>query len=322
MTTPWDNIQRPSEAYNVRLTEWQGIITTYWGKDTNGKCLFLAKLEGDHVQTLREAALSIHGIDIDLRGRPQSSHQNLVLTLISHLDRELFHALCKTMARRMCRAVDPAHALEIAIGHLKRWQKFLSGGRTQLLSAEEIRGLYAELDLFHALLRLGVGSVDCWQGPEGADQDFLVGDVAIEVKSLPSQATSKVHIASDAQLDSAAGSLFLAVKNVGSGPDGQSLNDRVRELCAMLPGTAAVQTFQDRLSRVGYEELDHYDAPQLQVSATRIFEVREGFPRLIRSKLPAGVVSVRYSLDIGALKPFECPIIQFWNRLDENGHHT
>ena len=323
--TPWDDIQRPEEAYNVRLTEGQGRIPTYWGKEVSGKCLFLVDLEGDHVRAIQEAGLIIHGIEVDLRGMPHQSKQRLVLSLVSHLDRELFHALCNTLIRSLRSAVDTAHALEIAIAHLKRWQKFLAGGKAKLLTAEEIRGLYAEVDLLRTLLGMGVADVGGWQGPDGADQDFLVGDVAVEVKSVPNRNTSQVSIASESQLDSTAGALFLVVKNVVQGPSSpsaQSLNEIVREIRGALSGSADREAFLEKLSRVGYEELDYYSTPKLQVSATRTFEVREGFPRLIRSALPAGIFNVRYNLDIGALEPFECPINHLWDRLCNNGLDT
>lgn len=326
--TPWDEIQRPVENYNVRLTDTYGLIPTYWGKDPGGKCLFVARLDGNHLKTLREAQLSIQGIEVDLRARPQDGHQNLVLTLVSHLDRELFHALCETLARSLRSAHDSGQAMEMVVSHLKRWQKFLAGGKAHLLSITEIRGLFAELEVLRTLLELGLRKsdvVEAWQGADGGNQDFVVKGLAMEVKSIAPKATNRVDIASESQLDSAADALFLVVKYVaqGSGAFGvQSLNEIVRQIVRRLVGTAALEEFQIRLGQAGYEELDHYNNPQFQVSATRAFEVREGFPRLVRSNLDAGIHQVRYSLDIEALKPFECPIHQLWDRLKPDGNHA
>jgi hypothetical protein len=58
--------------------------------------------------------------------------------------------------------------------------------------------------------------------------------------------------------------------------------------------------------------MKEYDAPKFIVSGQRVFAVTDGFPRLVRSRLPAGVAKVGYDIQLEKMKPFECPVEQIW----------
>ena len=129
----------------------------------------------------------------------------------------------------------------MALAHIRRWKTFLSG-RSQLLSAEEVRGLFAELTFLLELIdrqASTTAAVEAWLGPEKSHQDFIFGNTAVEIKSLSGTERSTVRISSEDQLETLNDALFLRMYRLSSLPDAaraQSLNEIV----------AAVQTGSPR----------------------------------------------------------------------------
>ena len=40
-TLPWDEIRLPDKDYNVRRVADSGAVPLFWGKDTDGHCVFM-----------------------------------------------------------------------------------------------------------------------------------------------------------------------------------------------------------------------------------------------------------------------------------------
>ncbi len=318
-STPWDDIQQPNVDYNVRRINADGLLPIYWGKDVHGHCLLVAELDGDHRNAFFKANMNIQGIDIDLRQRPRSHAQTLVITLVSHINLDLFHALCKTLVRSLSNTSDSRTALTTALNQLKRWQRFLAGERPQLLSPAEVRGLFAELYFLRSLYinKLSQSdALDAWIGPKGGNQDFVFENAAVEIKAISNKGPNLVHISSEDQLESPAEWLFLTVERIIEStelPAALSLNEMVRRIENDLSEDSTLDEYQIKLATAGYAELQHYDSPSFQVAETCVYRITDEFPRIVRSELSRGLQNVRYTLQIDAAEPFICPIETIWN---------
>lgn len=309
-SSPWDEIAVPGADFNVRQVPGETAVPCFWGRDTTGACLFIAELQGEHTGQFRKNGVSVHGIDVDLRGAAPGQ-QRLVLTLEKQVDRDLFESLCRTLASALERATDSASSLAVALAHIRRWKTFLSG-RSQHLTAEEVRGLFAEL-IF--LLELSerhtstVAAVEAWLGPERSHQDFIFGDTAVEIKSLSGSERSTVRISSEDQLESLNDELFLRIYRLSNLPDAagaQSLNEIVATVQTRLTDAEAVEAFDRKLVAHGYVPLPDYDGPRFVVSDVHSYQVGDGFPRLMRSQLPTGIGRVAYDIRLETIAPFEC----------------
>jgi hypothetical protein len=311
---PWDGIKTPDADYNVRKIAAASPIPLYWAKDVTGHCLLVAELEGDHSAQFLKESVSVHGVRVDLRQSEIAHHQKLVLTLEKHVDDDLFLGLCKTLIAGLDRVSDPATALAVSLSHIKRWRAFLSGRKTKLLSPEEIRGLFAELDFLRSLYQRRLpekASMDAWCGAEASHQDFIFGNTAAEIKSLSGKERSAVRISSEDQLEALCDHLFLVVirlSEIHGSKQALSLNDAVLRIERELTDADAMEAFSGKLAGFGYAPLNEYDSPRLQVSSTRVYRVTEPFPRLMRSRLPEGVVKVSYDIELEAIAPFVCDI--------------
>ncbi|HEY1748835.1 MAG TPA: PD-(D/E)XK motif protein [Xanthobacteraceae bacterium] len=309
---PWDDIRTPDADYNVRLAAGSGAVPTYWGKDTEAQCLLIVELAGDHTAQYRQDGTSVHGVRVDLRQVDAAANQRLVLTLEKHVDRDLFFSLCESLVAGLQPVTDSATALAVTLAHIRRWKAFLAGRKTGLLTPEELRGLFAELQFLRNLYGgtlSQVAAVEAWCGADGVHQDFVFADKAVEVKSLSGRDRSTVRISSADQLESIADHLFLMTYRLSDLPDARdalSLNALVAAIESELAEADAIEGFSIKLASYGYAPLHEYDVPKLVVSGAQAYQVIEGFPRLIRSALPEGILGVSYEIKLENIASFCC----------------
>jgi hypothetical protein len=315
---PWDEMKTPDSDYTVRYVTAPGDVTLCWGKDVQGRCLFMVQFEGDHAEQYRKNATTVNGIEVDLRQLPEPGKQALILALEKHVDRDLFHGLCQTLIGNLDGVSDPAAALGVALNHIKRWKAFLAGKRTRVLSAEEVRGLFAELSFLRLLKDkhlTDAQAVEAWCGPDRIHQDFIFGDAAVEVKSISGRDRSIVRVSSEDQLETVSERLFLKVYRLTEAPDGtpaQSLNELISAVGHELSDADAIEDYWRKLATYGYVEMREYDNPKLLLNGSNAYRVTDAFPRLVRSTLPDGVVDVNYNLQLEKISSFECDQNEIW----------
>lgn len=309
-SSPWDGIAVPGSDFNVRQVAGKTAVPCFWGRDAGGACLFIVELQGDHAAQYRKNAITVTGIDVDLRAGDQGQ-QRLVLALERQVDRDLFEGLCRTLASSLEHATDSASSLAVSLAHVRRWKTFLAG-RSQHLSAEEVRGLFTEITFLLELIDRQMSSntaVEAWLGPERSHQDFIFGNTAVEIKSLSGAERSTVRISSEDQLESLNDALFLRIYRLSNLTDAAgacSLNEIVTAVQARLGEATAVEAFDRKLVAYGYTPLPDYDQPRFVVSDVSSYRVSDEFPRLMRSQLPTGIVSVAYDIRLEAIAPYEC----------------
>lgn len=197
-----------------------------------------------------------------------------------------------------------------AIGRcVARWRRFTEH-RRRGLSDEEAQGLVGELVVLSRCIgRLGPrAAVAGWTGPEDALRDFELPDASIEVKTYRSDSGAAVRINDPQQLDDqGVRPVYLAaVRLAKMESTGQRLPEFIAQTAQLIAQEAeAADLFEERLAACGYLPVhastytDHFVAEQVA-----LYRVRPGFPRLIASQVPAGVVNVHFSIQLAALGGF------------------
>jgi Putative PD-(D/E)XK family member, (DUF4420) len=247
-----------------------------------------------------------------LRHADTGHGQRFVLTLESQVDRDIFLSLCETLIAVLAPVTDPAVGLAVVLSQIKRWKAFLAGRKTRQLSPEELRGLFAKLEFLRTLYQgpLSHGAaIEAWCGAEGVHQDFIFGDRAVEIKSLSGRERSRVRISSEDQLETQMGELFLAIYRLSELPESDrafSLNEAIVRIEGELADAVAREEFSRKLATFGYAPLIEYDLPRLQVTGLQAYRVAEGFPRVVRSRLPAGIARVAYDIELEHIAGFAC----------------
>ena len=233
---------------------------------------------------------------------------------------DVFTVLAEELAERISAARDRAGAVSILFDQLNRWQLFLAAARSGM-GVERQRGLFGELHVLvtHLLPRIGpMAAVQAWKGSASAHQDFQLARGALEVKTSAAKQPATVTITSERQLDdTGAGALFLHVvhvdeRDVPSAPavSGECLPEIVRRIRAQLvDAPAASAQFEEKLLLAGWLESQssRYDDRRWTIRSERSFRVRDRFPRITESDLPAGIGHVSYELDLSACDDFSVP---------------
>jgi hypothetical protein len=246
------------------------------------------------------------GLDVLVHRGTPGGRATLELQLLDDALHDVFAALAADVAAAVAVADDDTNAVRAWLGRLTRWQRMLNSA-PRGLSGERQRGLYAELWFLRERLAPVVGierSVDAWTGPEGAVHDFQTPRGSVEVKSSAAHEPQVVRVNGERQLDDTtvpALHLMHLSLEVRRGT-GENLPDAVaaaRELAASGPAAA---TLEDRLIGAGYLDIHAalYNDTGYELRGRNLFEVRNGFPRMVEADLPEGIGRVQYDLAIAA----------------------
>jgi hypothetical protein len=195
---------------------------------------------------------------------------------------------------------------------LGRWRRLLEVGHRRTLSEAELRGLIGELWFLQtvALHRVGAdAAVKGWLGPLAAPHDFLLDASLVEIKTCV-PGSDDVTIASLQQLDGAGEPLYLCVVRLAPAtsttPDAFTTAALVTRIRQDIEASQAASTeFELRLAETGYADGEEYARSWYHVSGVRYFHVRDDFPRLVPSGVPAGIREVTYTVDLGSCVAFE-----------------
>ncbi len=230
----------------------------------------------------------------------------------SAMPKDLFQILCTDILEHILPSKTATEVARTLHRRLQHWKKFFQNRSPEGLSRDEYIGLFGELEFFEKCLHRG-GSLqvlsDAWQGPLQANQDFLFGKVAVEVKSVTANNAGTVNIANTRQLDDTGlSALFLCHVaydfREGTGRILTSLIQSVRALLANGPD--ALATFEDRLLAAGYvePEISPFAGYGFTERQRSYFKIHNGFPRILESDLDQGVSSVCYTVNLSACSEF------------------
>lgn len=197
---------------------------------------------------------------------------------------------------------------QLFLARIRAWQDFMRRGTETTLGPEAEIGLFGELVFLRSTMEVGLPSAvatEGWLGPMNGIQDFVLGGGAVEVKTTIATLGFPATIGSLEQLDdSSRQPLFLAAVRIGLNNAGMSLPTIIEDTRALLgENPAALHTFNIKLIHAGYLDAAaiHYKRTFAHVS-TKIFHVKEGFPRLTRARIPQPIIQARYELDIDGVE--------------------
>lgn len=284
----------------------------FWFRDTDGSVGLLIEIHpATSAAMLREANISIRDVLIEIRHIPDRGILALAVRLRDGNKSDIFLRLCLDLIDRVNNTPDNERIFYTVCQRLKKWQSLFAGSTRGLLTANEIQGLFAELYFLAELLDRGVISheetVSGWKGPDRVQQDFILSDVAVEIKSLTGQNRGRVRISSEDQLYSHLSRLFLRVyllAEVYEISTGEDLNSLVRRISAKIIEPDVRDSFESKLHMAGYIDLPEYDQPRFIVKNCYTYLVSDSFPRITQETLPAGIQTVSYDLLLTAIEQF------------------
>ena len=275
---------------------------------------------GNRMMVLRVSSNSLSGAHIpsDSRGLMlRLSHRGdgaaetdveLVLTDAQH--RDIFDLLVRDLVEAAEQPEDESIGVARLLARLSDWQQLLRRLSSRGMSAEARLGLWGELWVMREVLAPAMGideAISAWRGPMGADQDFQMGAVCLEVKTSAAHGLDRIPIASERQLEVPED---VALVLVGLSVDarmgyGETLDDMVRLIRSAAAADGCLSALDDRLEGSGYGSEDAHPHGDMGYSVRSLapFLVEAGFPRLVSADLPVGVADVRYRVSLASCRP-------------------
>ena len=238
----------------------------------------------------------------------------LCLTLKDPRYLDVFEALANDVAKTVSEAMNETAGIRLLLGRLNTWERFLDRFGVNLLSPEQQAGLFAELRFLEKELLPILPAMDVvrsWRGPYRAPQDFMLGDMSVEVKSTTSRNPASFKVASLEQLDAGSLSCLIVHYSALSIDEGSGLclPDFIAGLRQTIGATdpGAVSQFDASLIEAGYLDAhaEAYRERAFVVHKESWFEVGPGFPSLAPATVPPGVLAARYTISLAACAPFE-----------------
>jgi len=310
---PWADIPKPPAGKFSRLRVNSSTkFALFWIRDEMNNLGLVIEISKDiSVVKLKDVKINIRDISIDVLDITDASIRAITIKLHDEQNRDVFLKLCMDLIERITIDDNVEKNFQLVCHRLKKWQSLLSQRSKNLLSANEIQGLFAELSFIAYLLAnrsyaetIVIGG---WLGPERTQHDFVLDDTAIEVKSVGGNQRGKVRISSEDQLQTHLSKLYLQVyflSEVESMNVGESLNAIARRIYAQIVDGEAKELFELKLNTARYIDIADYDLPLFRVNDTRTYLVADGFPRITRDSLPEGVETVSYDLVLASIDRF------------------
>jgi len=288
-------------------------LRIFFGADESSRPVFILVTE------VRPPMLQLsEAVDVHLGDRGDGTWA-LALTLLNRSMVDTFIGMCLELIRRSGEANNASESLNLFFETLRQWRELLERD-SHRLSVESLRGLVGELSFAINQLASELTAaevVSAWRGPYGAPQDFVLSASELfEVKAVQIGART-VQISSTDQLDpTGVQAMALVLVTVSdsdlSNADCVTLSSLLTAMRA-LPGFGAAQNEElaHRLSAIGVDEADDYYAQRaFAVGLTSYFQVRAGFPRILRDSVPSSIDKVEYRIRLTGMRDFEVKVAE------------
>lgn len=310
---PWWEIQTPVSEINRLRVDRSHPYDFFWGKDVSGHCLLLLRFDAALLDDIKIRKITLTGITTDVRAVPDTADGIFLITLQNTENADIFFTLCEALVKKTRDASNVHAAIAVIYSQLERWRTLLSSARHNRLSAQEIQGLFGELQFLEECIEgqhVSIqAAIEGWQGPKGAPHDFIFGQSAVEIKSISGSYADSVRISAESQLTTHLDTLHLRIIFLAVDADckaGLSLNDLIVQLKEKIKDSDLVRVFEERLAEAGYVDIPEYDFPCFSMVQTRTYEVREGFPRITPESLMPGISDVSYCIALSSIAAYTC----------------
>ncbi len=314
MTSIWTDIVKPKEGqYSFRLIKNMPFGNWSWFKDSDGRVGISLEIHKAELKTEFKPSkyFSVSIIPLDGIGN--------VLTVVCQ-DVEfydVFEVLCNDLVDASKQAVSLQEVVVLLKSRLILWADMFKGLKG--VTRQEVYGLAAELSFLKIWLESQANkNLDVWVGPNGKSQDFIsmTGANAVEVKASSNDLTS-VRISSLEQLDFE-GDLILAIFPIRSANDDSvsplNLSALVTSIESMLP-TNQIDIFRKKMAMIGLSLNHDVNAIHFVIGEPEYFDVRAGFPRIIKASVSSEIFNCSYDISLVSLAEFASTQADAINRL-------
>jgi len=242
-------------------------------------------------------------------------------TQISSVEKEnqdIFARLCVDLVECSYTVKNEQEGLSRVATRFLAWQK-LFATMHETLPISVLKGLMGELKFARLLMEKGVSKdeiMQAWQGPNGADRDYVLRDRWFEIKAIAT-GKDKVTISSLNQFEIDLPG-YLVVINVDDSsktdPNAISVAEMVTKMRQYLnDAPAASRIFEEKLVSLGYLDKPAYSDIYFTIGPSLFYNVNDAFPKLITEKVPTAIVAVRYDISLPSVESWKVGEKEIWS---------
>lgn len=258
---------------------------------------------------------------LEITKNKRTAKDNKWVTQICSVDnknQDIFAKLCLDLVESSQNISTEEEGMKLVTQRFLAWQKLFASIHMGL-PGHVLKGLVGELSFAVEVLSQHYSwdeIITAWQGPDGADRDFVFLDKWFEVKSVAT-GKDKVTISSLNQLESNVIGYLVKYdidESSATDPDAISVTEVVnhmRELLNAFPN--AYLLFEQKLVSIGYIDRPEYDSVFFVHKNPIYFCVDTLFPRLVPNNVPAEIVGVKYDLSLVGIDPWRKDENVIWN---------
>lgn len=200
--------------------------------------------------------------------------------------------------------------LEATATTISDFRELLERNQSSAVTQTAIVGLVGELLYLNRLLARSPSGWKAWRGPAGDRHDFRIGDSSLELKTTSQANNTVITIhGTDQLLPPSAGRLHLLHLTLEAVAGGLlSVSSLGRSALAKADDSATVAQL---IGSAGCSNVDDpaWNATAYRLENENLYEVRNGFPRLVPqtmadSNLPLGVSDVIYKVDLACAREY------------------
>lgn len=303
----WNKIDKNSEHKSIRLAN-ECKCDLYLGVDNSSKrrlILSLPKQVKLDINDDIKEYISIQYYDL-------SNH--LIITLIEERFNDVFNAFIVSLFFKVRDIVNPlVAAKEIAKTYFE-WSEFFTEKIKNQLSLTDLMGIVGELFILNnEIIKADAVSINDilrgWTGPYGKGHDFVFDKTDIEVKTIEISKTD-IRISSEYQLELTAGKcMYLKVLkteiNINQGKSLSVFIDIVRNSIIEKVGDLSILLRGLHKYGISIHNMKEYDNYNFNIKEEFTYDCCiDGFPKLVRSEIPAEISSLSYLLKTTLLEKF------------------
>ncbi|AIK38260.1 hypothetical protein BG07_1450 [Bacillus pseudomycoides] len=244
-----------------------------------------------------------------LRGKEQwfliIEQQELIAT-------NIFEYFSVDLIKQISEVLNFKQLMTKTIRSLCKWQLFFQKYQQNRMSLIQEQGLFGELTCLLNLLMNENNDekiIDGWFGPNRERIDFQYREIGVEVKTSSTAKPYKISISSEDQLESDDMDLYLycIMLERTEREVGISLGELVEKVKnRLIYSESLVLKFLEKLMANGYFEDDkELYSNRFVIKDQMVYLVSEGFPKIVPSILPQGIVNVNYQISLDSCNSFQ-----------------
>ena len=301
---PWINLDRLSR---IRVKESINFnYSAYWVVDALNQYGLMIQFDKDFIPPKKP--IKLNGIQLQLDHT--SSPNKLILLLKDVKDWEIFLILCLDLIGEM--SEQDEEVIVKVLKRLVRWQKLLQKTTSRTLSKEVQMGLYSELKVLQEYILPAFGpanAIHSWVGSLGDKQDFLLENLAIEVKSFRITSGKSVWISSKEQLNSDKSPFYLFACALNESDSGETIAELIQVIAEQVDSDSLLNELIQKVEQYGYIPEIHKDSlSRFGFEQMNGYVVKEGFPKLHTDQISPWIKEVNYSIDLTGCSEFKVNI--------------